>query len=405
MAVTHEALFRVWDRLRGWLDADRRALALRGQIRAAAIAWEDADRESSHLWSEERIMEGVREIARSGARLDDLEDAPRVRAFLGPTEREVLEALLSGSETGPSAYGERWQRPLSHAARASVGDRLALLGDRRAGVGLRADGLPDIQWCPVEPGGGRQTEDVTITIRSSPDDANSEPQRQVSAPVSRFQIARYPVTIAQFQAFLNDCFRGGRWHLPGSFPFTLAKDYPPPKPRARHANQPVDNVNWYDAAAFCAWLTERLVERGELPEGEVIRLPTEFEWQLAATGGDPERTYPWGRDWDPQAEPWRANTYESELGRSTAVGLYPAGATPGGMCDLGGTIYEWCLNGFEEPEALAQPQPRSPDDRRALRGGSWSNPRAWARCVSRNRRYTLGRFDSFGFRVLCSSPI
>ena len=348
-------------------------------------------------------MESVGEIARTGVRLDDLEDAERVRAFLGPTGRETLETVPFRSETGSSEYGERWQLPLSHQARASVGDRLALLGDRRPGVGLRPDGLPDIEWCRVEPGAGRETQEVTIEVRSNPDNANSETEKTVTGSVSGFRIARYPVTVAQFQAFLDDCYREGHWRLPASFPFTLGEGYPSPKPRARHLNQPVDNVNWYDAAAFCAWLTERLGERGELPQEHVIRLPTEFEWQLAATGGDPERTYPWGREWEPQAEPWRANTVESELGRSTAVGLYPAGAAAGGICDMAGTLYEWCLNGFEEPQELALPQ--SPEDRRALRGGSWNNGQAGARCASRLRDGPGGRYGGCGFRVLCSSPI
>jgi formylglycine-generating enzyme required for sulfatase activity len=389
--------------LRAWLDADQRALALRGQIRAAAALWHESDRGSSHLWSEERIMESVREIARSGVRLDDLEDAPRLRAFLGPTNRDELEALPFCSRDGASEHGAHWRLPLSHSARASVGDRLALLGDRRPGVGLRPDGLPDIAWCRVEPSGGREIEQVTLQLRSNPDDADSKIEKTVSGAVSAFRIARYPVTVAQFQAFLDHCYREGRWHLPDSFPFTLGEEYPPPKPRARHANRPVDSVNWYDALAFCAWLTERLVEGGELPDGQVIRLPTEFEWQLAATGGDSKRSYPWSGEWDPQGEPWRANTYESELGRSTAVGLYPSGNSASGICDLAGTVYEWCFNGFEEPQALAPP--RSPQDRRVLRGGSWDDLRHLARCSCRYLNLPDFRNNLIGFRVLCSSPI
>ncbi len=75
--------------------------------------------------------------------------------------------------------------------------------------------------------------------------------------------------------------------------------------------------------AFCHWLSAR--------SGLEVRLPTEFEWQCAAIGadpgqGEPRRVYPWGRDWDPKRQPWRANTIESELNHSTAVGLYPLGA-------------------------------------------------------------------------------
>ena len=115
--------------------------------------------------------------------------------------------------------------------------------------------------------------------------------------------------------------------------------------------------------AFCEWLSECL--------GYQIRLPTEFEWQQAATGGDRNRRYPWGpEEWDPAREPWRANTNESELGRSTAVGMYPQGASPVGALDMAGTLYEWCLNAFDDPDNVAWPA--SAQERRAVRGGSWA---------------------------------
>jgi formylglycine-generating enzyme required for sulfatase activity len=208
-------------------------------------------------------------------------------------------------------------------------------------------------------------------------------------------MARYPVTIAQFQAFLDKCHREDGWHLPPGSPFDLgAWGWPPPKHRARHDNHPADSVNWFDACAFCHWL-------GACLEFEV-RLPTEFEWQRAATSGDSTRTYPWGPDWDPAAEPWRANTFESELGRSTAVGMYPAGASPGGILDMAGTIYEWCHNVFDDPDDTVFVT--SSEDRRVLRGGSWYLNQDLARAAD---RFGLAPFDRsiiVGFRVVCSSP-
>ena len=395
VSVTHEALFRVWDVLRGWLEADRAVLALRKQVRAAALQWWDSDYSPNRLWNDDRVIESIQELAHSGVQLGDDDEAELLQRFLGPTAQDELETLPFCTNEKASRYGDFWRLPLSHEARARVGDRLAQLGDRRPGVGLRADGrLPDIGWCLVALRNDGESEEVTLEIRSNPGDRSSEVKHTVSQKVGRFWIARYPVTVSQFRAFLDHCYVDGRWRLPGSAP-QLPDDYPPPKPRARHGNRPMDSVNWYDATLFCAWLSDQL--------GYEVRLPTEFEWQYAATGGDQARMYPWANDWDVQQASWFANTVESELGRSTAVGLYPHGAAPTGALDMAGSLSEWCLNAFDEPNDSDWPE--SNEHQRALRGGSWDFDQAWARCATRDHRFPDVRNINFGFRVLCSSPI
>lgn len=396
LSVAHEALFRVWDTLHGWLLKDRKALALRSRIEEAAAEWGAAQRAESRQWPEERILDAVGEIERSGVSLDDVAQPENVRAFLGPTDLELLPELPKldadrDATCGSGQYGDAWRLPLGHEARASVGVRLALLRDRRRGVGLRDDGLPDIDWRWIE--GGK----VTIEIRSNPNDPNSEVTDTLTRAVDPFWIARYPVTIAQFQAFLADCDRGGQWQPPLGFPVKLPPDYSPPNHLMRHGNHPADSVNWWDAMLFCHWLSARL-------ETEV-RLPTEFEWQLAGTSGDPARVYPWGPVWVPRLEPWRANTLEGGLNRSTAVGLYPLGASPADVLDMAGTLWEWCLNNFRVPDNIGFPPPDSPDELRVLRGGSWFDVHAAARCTARYRHGPFGRHLSDGFRVLCLSPI
>lgn len=392
LSVAHEALFRVWDTLHGWLLKDRKALTLRSQIEEAAAAWHGEQRteiRAQLLWPEGRILDAISEIRRSGVSLEDVANPEVVRAFVGPTEVEKLAELPAlgadqDAKEGSGRYGDAWRLPLGHEARASVGVRLALLGDPRLGVSLRKDGLPDIDWRRI--GGGK----VTIEIRANPDDPNSKVANTLRRTVEPFWIARYPVTIVQYQAFLQACHRDGEWRLPPGLSFTLPADYPPPKHRARHGNHPADSLNWWDAMAFCHWLSSCL--------GYQVRLPTEFEWQLAATGGDPKKVYPWGPDWDPQ----RANTLESELNRSTAVGLYPLGAAHAGVLDLAGNLWEWCLNDFNDPDDTGFPGAES---LRALRGGSWHYNPDFARSAYRLRLNPDDRYDDFGFRVLCFSPI
>lgn len=393
VSVAHEALFRVWDTLNGWLRAARKALALRAQIEEAAAEWHAADGADSLAWPEERILDAVRQIEMSGVSLADVVQLKTVDAFLGPTNAKDLKALpgLDAAEdatAGSGRYGEQWRLPLRHEARASVGVRLAILGDRRPGVGLREDGLPDLDWIPVAGG------EVTIEIRATPHDPSSRVVERVRRSVAPFRMARYPVTIAQFQPFLDECHREDGWHLPRGFPLDLPKNYAPPKPGARHGNHPVDSVNWWDAQAFCHWLNTRTKF--------MVRLPTEYEWQLAATGGDVAFTYPWGPDWDPVKEPWRANTLESGLGRSTAVGMYPSGASQAGILDMAGTSWEWCSNAADDPDNTTLPTAQ--DNRRVLRGGSWNYYWVNARSADRDELNPYLRSNNVGFRVVCSSP-
>ena len=156
--------------------------------------------------------------------------------------------------------------------------------------------------------------------------------------------------------------------------------------------------------AFCRWLSER--------RGEDIRLPTEIEWEKAVRGND-GREYSWG---DGFRSGW-ANLDEKGLKtlvglgflakarpylkQTTAVGVYPMGASPCGAQDMVGNVWDWCLNEYLRPENTAT---EGKEDR-VLRGGSWLTSQDDARSAYRFRYGPRYRDYFLGFRVLCSSPI
>jgi hypothetical protein len=259
-------------------------------------------------------------------------------------------------------------------SRAAIGRALGRLGlDDRKGVGLTPEGLPDIDWVEI-PGGGF---------------IYQEGERRTCEP---FRISRYPVTHAQFQAFLDaeDGYGDDRWWAGFEDPGRI-----PQEARWPIANHPRETVSWHEAMAFCDWLSHRL--------GLAIRLPTEWEWERAARG-TAGRVYPWGNEYIAG----RANIDETwgeaaphNLDQTSAVGIYPQGASPEGLLDLSGNVWEWCLNEYNNPESTD----RGGSESRVLRGGSWNDDRVNARADYRDGNHPAYRDGNNGFRVLCASPI
>ena len=355
--VAHEALFRNWPRLQQWIQDTADDHRLRRHITQLAAYWHEHDRKPEHRWSDERIVEVI--AMREHLKLEEKDFSERERDFLGPLDREqMVTTLLDDPAT-------------THEQRAIIGVRLALLGDSRDGVGLRADGVPDIVWCEVPPG--------TVTLEA---DAGTFTIKET------FSIAKYPVTYRQYRAFLEakDGYHNPQWWQ------GLWVEQPPEKPGRqfnRRDNHPAENIAWLEAVPFCRWLSVKL--------GYEVRLPTEWEWQQAATGGNSKNKYPWGPNWDGN----RANTYESELSRSVAVGMYPQGESPVGALDMSGNLWEWCLNAYDPPGNVAL----AGDAYRVVRGGSWNGNPLNARAAYRANFAPDDRNSLIGFRLVCASPI
>jgi formylglycine-generating enzyme required for sulfatase activity len=212
---------------------------------------------------------------------------------------------------------------------------------------------------------------------AGPDEA---PVRKVH--LDGFSIRRFPVTVAEYQPFVDTGgYADERHWKAGGF-----GDYAQPEAFERqkaHPDYPVVRVSWYEAAAFADWAG--------------CRLPTEAEWEMAARW--PEgRVYPWG---DEKPDETRMNCSEA-VGHPTPAGKYPNGRTPQGVEDMAGNVWEWCQDWYGTYPSWPARNPGGPDRGRfrVIRGGAWAYPANEGR-ASKRQSLTPGlRTDSLGFRLV-----
>ncbi|WP_459869469.1 formylglycine-generating enzyme family protein [Endothiovibrio diazotrophicus] len=273
--------------------------------------------------------------------------------------------------------------------RIAAAEALGKAGDPRLVEGV--EGL----WVPLDGATftlGAQRENREAA-NYDPDAGNNETPRRIT--VAPFRLARRPVTVAEFARFIDDggC-RDRRWWREDRL-----GEEESPKEWDEQAyyfpNHPVTGASWFEANAYCAWLTERRRRLGEIDAGERIRLPREEEWEWAARGAG-LRCYPWG---DQEATEGRLN-FGREVARPTPVGIYPGGHTPEDLEDMAGNVWEWCVNEYRAPERTGT-EGNAP---RVLRGGSWLSHRRGTRCEARNGLFPFNRLGDVGFRVLWSPP-
>jgi formylglycine-generating enzyme required for sulfatase activity len=169
--------------------------------------------------------------------------------------------------------------------------------------------------------------------------------------LEEFQIARYPITVRQFRRFWEDRegYASQRWWTPQGWTWKQAHGVAQPYRWGDRNwmafNQPVAGIAWYEAVAFCNWLTQRRRDTRWLRGNQVIRLPSEAEWEVAATW-EPRTRQP--RLWQPPDGAVWQNVVEARIGHASPVGVFPEGGSPSGVFDMAGNLWEWCASRYDD---------------------------------------------------------
>jgi formylglycine-generating enzyme required for sulfatase activity len=223
-----------------------------------------------------------------------------------------------------------------------------------------------------------------FTMGSDAPDAGPTEKPLTKITLSRFYMSRHLVTNADFEQYDPGHVRK---RAPG------AGD--------RH---PVVYISHLEAVKYCTWLSTR--------ERKKYRLPTEAEWEYAARGTD-GRKYPWGNhehrgDLANFADrntvfAWSDRDIDDGYPESSPVGAFPFGASPFGIEDLAGNVWEWCLDYFEPYRGIAKVNPHGPTAgaKRVMRGGSWKSRFGSLRATTRNSNVPNYSCNDLGFRIVC----
>lgn len=235
---------------------------------------------------------------------------------------------------------------------------------------------------------------VVIPAGSHPlgDDMHPAERPQHNWQHPAFAISRLLVTNADFAEFMQaGGYSNPDWWTPAGWQFVQSEQLQAPafwgkdsyQSGLRFPQYPVVGVSWYEALAYASW--------------KGLRLPSEAEWEAAARGQG-GLIWPWGNSWQSGC----ANTADASLMNSSAVGLFPDGASPYGLLDMIGNVFEWTLS-------LYQPYPyRSSDGReapaasgkRSLRGCSWNHKGSYfTRAAYRFQADPTTRHSDIGFRI------
>ena len=302
---------------------------------------------------------------------------------------------------------------LAVADRAQAGRILADVGDPRMGVTIKKHKgeplyrtrngkrhtIPDIDWVAIPAG--------TFRMGTDGDEGYTAEKPAHAVNVASFLMSRSPITNAQYRCFIEAGLYEDKAFWREKLPPRFWQDK-----SWNLDNHPVIGVSWFEALAYSVWLNELLADiqpEGKTSEGR-IRLPTEAEWEYAARGTDGWR-YAWGHEADANL----GNYADTQLGQTSAVGLFPAGQAFG-LYDMSGNVCEWTSSRWGKNATtpdfnydLWQQQTPERDllelsEFRVVRGGSWVNSAANVRCAVRYWSHPYDRSGHLGFRVVLSSP-
>jgi len=221
-------------------------------------------------------------------------------------------------------------------------------------------------------------------------------QPQHTLTLAGYHITKYPVTVGHYRVFVGaGGYHRRRYWTAAGWAWRQAVGKTQPKfwdveKWAGDDRLPVVGVSWYEARAYCRWLSEET--------GGSFRLPTEAEWEKAARGSD-GRIYPWGDEFDVG----RCNTRARGLNQTEPVGRHsPGGDSPYGCAEMAGNVSEWTLSQYK-------PYPYNPGDGRhegegeedrVIRGGSWYKPELRARVAARGMNAPFFADNDVGFRCV-----
>jgi formylglycine-generating enzyme required for sulfatase activity len=371
----------------------------------------------------------------AGIALADILKNPteQVKNLFAAEKKQLPELLKEILEKNPPTLGVD--------LRYRLGLALGQIGDPRFTISIEKDVkvvLPEMITIPagVFCMGTSEEDEKKLKEQKAKNRDDEKPAHNVL--LSEYSIGKYPVTNAEFRCFVEQGgydpqaiwwsedgrkWRTGTWESDLSWisdeeTKKIWKDWLAGRPVEKRdrpfywddskwnaTNLPVVGISWFEMEAYCNWLTH--------VTGKTFRLPTEAEWEHAARGTE-GFLWAWGNEWDSD----KANTDEAEkkIGGTSPVGMYANGASPYGVQDMIGNVWEWCMDWYNENEyqrsspadkerlekEVKDPYGAKSGNARVLRGGSWNDYSNDARCSYRVWIAPDGFRYVVGVRLVCS---